>query len=175
MLERTRTEMSEKSWYVIYSKANQEKLADEQLARQGYTTYLPLVRVDKFKNNRQHSSVIPLFPRYLFIYLDTTTDNWVPIRSTIGVSNMVKFGSKHAEVTDKLVEKIKKQETSEGIHEIKYQFQQGDRVRMVDGPLSDLEGIFMANRSEDRVFLLMQMLGKQMRVTTNINTIEHIC
>ncbi len=166
--------MSKKSWYVIYSKANQEKLAEEQLARQGYTTYLPLVRDDKHKNKRQYSAIIPLFPRYFFIHLDAINDNWVPIRSTIGVSNMVRFGGKHAEVTDELVEEIRNQETEEGVHEIKSQFNHGDKVRIISGPLSDLEGIFIASRSKDRVFLLMQLLGKQMRVTANLRTIEHL-
>ena len=162
---------SEKAWYLVYTKANQERLAHEQLSRQGYITYLPLISDFKRIKTHRHSVIVPLFPRYIFIHLDTTNDNWSPIRSTIGVSNIVKFGHKPARVFDGLVEKMQLRETSEGIHEIRQKFDFGDKVRILDGPMYSMEGIFMESRSQERVILLMQLLGKEMQVTTNMSLI----
>ena len=76
-----------KSWYLIYSKAREEKLAQEHLERQGYEIYLPLILARIKQRGRTKKSIQPMFPRYLFIYLSDQTDDWRPIRSTIGVSN----------------------------------------------------------------------------------------
>ena len=70
------------AWYLLYSKPRQEGVAVENLKRQGYETYLPLVRTRRRRQGQYVSLVEPMFPRYLFIHLSDQTDNWGPIRST---------------------------------------------------------------------------------------------
>ena len=48
-----------------------------------------------------------MFPRYLFIQLDRENDNWMPIRSTIGVQNLVQFGGIAARVPDNLISDLR--------------------------------------------------------------------
>ena len=92
------------AWYLIYSKPQQERIARENLERQGYPSYLPLIRNRRRRQGRYISIIDPMFPRYLFVYLDDETDNWGPIRSTIGVTNLVRFGIWAARVPDSLIE-----------------------------------------------------------------------
>ena len=73
-----------KKWYLIKTKSKQENTAIINLENQGYTSYCPIVKINK-KN-------VVLFPGYLFIYLDKHNENWSPIRSTKGVINFVRFG-----------------------------------------------------------------------------------
>ncbi|MBT9612757.1 MAG: transcription/translation regulatory transformer protein RfaH [Burkholderiales bacterium] len=162
-----------KAWYLIYTKPRQETLAQENLERQGYGVYLPKVRQMRRRRGKQEAVVEPLFPRYLFIHLDTQSDNWAPIRSTFGVASLVRFGSEPAQVPDELVAHLKSQEGQEGLHEwAEPKMKVGDRVRVAEGPLKGVEGILLAKSGQERVMLLLEMLGKEVRTHLTTSQIE---
>jgi len=161
-----------KAWYLIYAKPNQEAVAQQQLEQQGYTTYLPMIMNAKRRNGRRRYVEEPFFPRYLFIRLDQTNDNWAPIRSTIGVSTIVRFGMQPVSVSDEVIEFIKQRENPEGLHEIQDELSKGDNVRVLDGPMMGLEGVFVAKTSEQRVMLLLDLMGKSTRVQIDVDAIE---
>jgi len=75
---------SGKCWYLIYSKPRQEKGAVENLLRQNYEVYFPQIQLWRSRRGNRQLVIEPLFPRYLFIHLDSHSDNWAPIRSTLG-------------------------------------------------------------------------------------------
>ena len=104
-----------KKWYLVYAKPRQERVARTNLERQGYETYLPLSRETKRRRGRATEVVAPLFPRYLFIHLDSQTDDWGPIRSTLGVVSLVRFAYQPAQVPDDLVATLRAREDSEGL------------------------------------------------------------
>ncbi|NIN33844.1 MAG: transcription/translation regulatory transformer protein RfaH, partial [Gammaproteobacteria bacterium] len=58
-----------KSWYLIHTKPRQEKLAEENLERQGYEIYLPMAEIRRKRRGRSVRVIDPMFPRYLFIHL----------------------------------------------------------------------------------------------------------
>lgn len=155
---------SKKAWYLIYTKPRQEHIAKENLARQGFSVYLPLVRQLRRRAGRRIGFIEPLFPRYMFIRLDTTTDNWSPIRSTFGVSTLVHFGFRPATVPDDLVALLSARENPEGLHETGRAPQPGDRVRIEDGPMAGYEGLFLATSGRERVLVLLEIMGKEARV-----------
>lgn len=72
-----------KLWYLVYTKPNAEKLAENNLVRQGYTVYLPMIRNRRRSRGRFKAFIVSMFPRYLFIQLDQNIDNWGPVRSTM--------------------------------------------------------------------------------------------
>ena len=173
MMPPTENKSSQKSWYLIYTKPRQEALAQANLERQGYGVYLPKVRLMRRRRGRQEAVVEPLFPRYLFIHLDTQNDNWGPIRSTFGVASLVCFGAKPAQVPDELVAHLKAQEGQEGLHEwAEPKMEIGDRVRVAEGPLKGYEGILLAKTGQERVMLLLEMLGKEVRTHLSPSKIE---
>ncbi len=163
---------SDKAWYLIYAKPNQEVVAQQQLEQQGYVTYLPMIMNTKRRNGRRRYVEEPFFPRYLFIHLDQTNDNWAPIRSTIGVSSIVRFGMQPVSVSDDVIEFIKQRENPEGLHEVQDELSQGDNVRVLDGPMMGLEGVFIAKAGEQRVMLLLELMGKTTRVQIDVDAIE---
>ena len=69
-------------WYLIHTKIRQERVALENLERQGFECFLPLIRVEKLRRSALVVVEEPLFPRYLFIRLASGTDapSWSPIR-----------------------------------------------------------------------------------------------
>ncbi|MDH3317993.1 MAG: transcription/translation regulatory transformer protein RfaH [Gammaproteobacteria bacterium] len=162
-----------RAWYLIYSKPQQEHVALENLDRQGYVSYLPRIRVRRRRQGRYVKVVEPMFPRYLFIQLNDQTDDWGPIRSTIGVSNLVRFGMQPARVPDGLVHTLKDREDEEGIQLIEpKELQHGDRVRIVEGVMAGYEAIFEARTSKERVSLLLKIANTTARVKVSRHDIE---
>ncbi|MDH5573441.1 MAG: hypothetical protein OEY89_16885 [Gammaproteobacteria bacterium] len=74
----------QRSWYLIYTKPRMEKYAEENLNRQRYETYLPVVKKQRIRNNSYIKITEPFFPGYIFINLSIVIDNWAQIRSTMG-------------------------------------------------------------------------------------------
>lgn len=165
-------ESAEKRWYLVYCKPRREELARVNLERQGYPTYLPLMRTPRRKLGRRIIRIEPMFPRYLFIHLDTKSDNWAPIRSTLGVANLVRFGMFPSPVPEDLVAELKARENVSGVQDVPlHSFSEGQRVRIEEGPFMGYEGIFLAQSSEERVLILLDIVGKAARARVNI---EHL-
>ena len=164
-----------KSWYLIYSKSREEKLAQEHLERQGYETYLPLILGRIKRRGRTKKSVQPMFPRYLFIYLSDQTDDWGPIRSTIGVSNLVKFGMTPAKVPENLIMRLKENEVSDGYHDLPTKkLKKGDEILIIEGPFEGYEATLFSQNAEDRVVVLLKIAEKYIKVQLNQSLIEKI-
>ena len=91
------------NWYLIHTKIRQERVALENLERQGFECFLPLIRAEKLRRGALQVVQEPLFPRYLFIRLGTglESQSWAPIRSTIGVSRLVALSTGVGTVTMK--------------------------------------------------------------------------
>ena len=164
---------SKRSWYLIYTKPRQENLARENLERQGFVTYLPLSEQTRRRNGRYIKIIEPYFPRYVFIQLNTDTDNWAPIRSTLGVSQMVRFGGLPAVVPDDLITCLKENDDSNGVQElIEQELSPGDRVVIINGPFAGYKGIYQQQKSTERVAVLLDIVGKNTALTLSIHDLQ---
>ncbi len=164
---------SNKSWYLIYTKPRQERLAQDNLERQGYMTYLPLIQKKHKRNGKHIAAIEAFFPRYLFISLNTTTDNWSPIRSTLGVANIVRFTQYPTVVSGSLVSLLMSNEDPDtGLYNEDFNFKSGDSVRITDGALAGYEGFFKARSGEERVVVLLTVMGNQTAVKVDVDALE---
>jgi transcriptional antiterminator RfaH len=150
-------------WYLIHSKPRQEARALENLQRQGYEAWLPMLTVEKIRRGRIVQVTEPMFSRYLFIQLDAVLSNWAPIRSTLGVSRLVTFGAVPASVPDELIEALR--DTS--AQEPQRLLAPGEEVLFVDGPLQGLRGIFQQHDGETRAMVLIELLSKPQAIAVN--------
>ena len=160
-------------WYLVHTKPRQEACALQNLEQQGYDCYLPLLASEKLIKGAVTKLVEPLFPRYLFIRLDTgdSAKSWSPIRSTRGVSKLVSFGNQPAKVSDELVDLIRARETSGEISE-KRLCNPGESIRVVDGPFAGIEGIFQSIDGTQRVMILIELMSKPVRMAVSPNSIR---
>ena len=143
-----------KNWYLIKTKPRQEKIAKQNLKNQGYRSFYPIVKI----NNR----LVVLFPGYLFAQLNDKTQNWSPINSTKGVSHFVKFGLNFAKVPASVIKFIKTNQhiTTEKLINLN-KFKPGDKVQITDGVFDNYMAIFKCYKSNERVILLMNLLGSE--------------
>lgn len=160
-------------WCVVQTHVRSEDKAAFHLRRQGYSVYLP-----KHLKRRKHARRIdwvpaPLFPRYLFVAIDPEATQWWSIRSTIGVSKLVCFGGLPAAVPSGIVDEIRARQDEKGLVKTHSGcgFTHGDRVRIIDGPLNDLEGLFDCPTDEERVIILLDLMGREVKVRVPLEAV----
>tara|TARA_B100000029_G_C17602480_1_gene966287 strand:+ start:2766 stop:3278 length:513 start_codon:yes stop_codon:yes gene_type:complete len=162
-----------KSWYLIYCKPREEKVAQEHLERQGYEVYLPLILCRTKQRGRTKKVIQPMFPRYLFIYLSDKTDDWTPIRSTIGVSNLVKFGINPAKVPENLILKLKENEQNKGFHDLPdIKLEPGDHLLIAEGPFEGYEATLLSQNANERVTVMLKIAEKYIKIILDQSLIE---
>ena len=115
----------------------------------------------------------PLFPRYLFLQMDVEVQSLAPVRSTVGVTDIVRFGAVYATVLDEVVQELmNRAEPETGLHRLRTPlFERGVHVRVLEGPFSGLEGVFECCEGEERVLILLEVLGRQTRVRVPIDQV----
>jgi transcriptional antiterminator RfaH len=153
-------------WYVVQTQVNGEAKAAENLLRQGYEVYLP-----RYLKRRRHARKVdftakPLFPRYMFVAIDIATQRWRSIQSTFGVARLVTNGDDPATVPEGVVHALRAREDDKGFIRLdsKPTFAPGDKVRVLAGAFMDSSGLFSGLADHDRVSILLDMLGRKVRV-----------
>jgi len=151
--------LSTLSWYLVHTKPRQEDIALANLERQGYECYLPQMRIERIRRRKAEVATEPMFPRYLFVRLDSSDQgkSWSPIRSTLGVSQLVHFGARVARVDDTLVHLLRQREWALPTEAM---FHSGDLVVIADGPFAGIEAIYQTSDAERRAFILLEILAK---------------
>ena len=153
--------MFDKAWYLVYSKPKQEDVAVRNLEQQDYSVYLPYLTEKKRVRGALRDVTGPMFPRYLFIELDQRFDNWSPIRSTRGVSGMVRFGMQPARVPSDFITCL--QANAQRMTEVLAQaqkFSQGDKVVVLEGPFKGYEVVFQAQKGAERAVVLLEIANR---------------
>ena len=156
-------------WYVVHTKPRQEQRALLNLERQGYQCYLPILPLEKIRQKKLVVSEEPLFPRYLFICLDSsmTGKSWRPIRSTLGVSRLVSFGQEPTKIDPTLVETLKRHD--EQIRSAPDRlFDAGESVVIKDGPFAGIQAVYQMADGESRAMVLIEMLSKPTSIRVEV-------
>ena len=155
-----------KKWYVVHTHSLGESKAIFHLMRQGFETYLP-----QYKKTRRHARKVdvvarPLFPRYLFVALDMSKDRWWSVESTVGVSHLVCNGEEPTSLPDRVVDALRAREDTDGYCAMSFldAFKKGQKVEVSDGPLSQFIGIFDTISDTERVYILLNLMGREVRV-----------
>ena len=161
------------SWYVIRSKPRGESTAQTHLERQGFRVYFPRILQPTRVRGRWLDRIEPLFPRYLFLQIDVEEQSLAPVRSTVGVTDIVRFGAQYATVLDEIVQELmNRAEPETGLHRLRRPlFERGVHVRVSEGPFSGLEGVFECHEGEERLLILLEVLGRQTRVRIPIDQV----
>jgi transcriptional antiterminator RfaH len=110
-----------------------------------------------------------LFPRYIFIRVDPLRRSTATVRSTRGALGLVRFGGQPAVVPDAVMEALRRREdAASGMHEDQRPlFNAGEAVKLLDGPLAGMEGVFTEQDGDKRVIILLELLGKANKVTVS--------
>jgi transcriptional antiterminator RfaH len=155
-----------KNWYVAYTQPGGEDKAMFNLRRQNFEAYLPKISTTRRHARRVEQVRRPLFPRYLFVRMDLSAERWRAIHSTIGVTHLICNGDTPVPMPEMVIEEIQARESKDGVVKLfdAARFHAGDAVRVTDGPLLDRTGFFESMGSESRVVILLNILGRELKV-----------
>ena len=150
-------------WYVVQTHAHAESKAAAHLGRQGFEVYLPRYLKKRRHARRVETVAAPLFPRYLFVAVDMATQQWRSICSTVGVARLLCNGDGPAPVVDGVIENLRNQEEG-GFVRLRQRFELGAQVNVLDGVFAGYLGLFDGMSDTQRVAVLLDLLGRKVRV-----------
>jgi transcriptional antiterminator RfaH len=158
-------------WYVVRTQPNAEMRAAEHLARQEFGVYLPTHLRRRRHARRVETVRRPLFSRYLFVELDAGA-RWRAILSTVGVADLIRAGDAPMPVPAAVVETLRANERAGAFDETgAARLAPGQRVRVLAGPFADFVGRIAALADTERVYVLLDFLGREVRAKLAADTL----
>ena len=148
-------------WLLVYTKAKEEQRAKKNLENQGFEIFLPMIAVAKL-NQSKPTPLKAMFPRYLFVKINTELDKWTRIKSTRGVSHLVVFGQRLAEIPNQVIVYLKSGADENDIFRqkiCKREFQKGDKLVIEKGIFKDKKATFLSKKSKERVRILLKFVN----------------
>ena len=164
------------AWYAVYTKPQGEAKALENLQRQGYQAYLPRYRAEIRHARRRQTVLRPVFPRYLFAAFDAGAQRWRPILSTLGVCDLVRAGGEPMPVPAEIVAALQEQEGTGALDFLarRRSLRLGEMVRISAGAFEDMLGRLVELRDQDRVVVLLDVLGRAVRTQLDAAVVEQV-
>jgi transcriptional antiterminator RfaH len=161
-------------WYVVHTHPNAEGKAASHIDRQGFCTYLPRYRKKRRHARRVEVVYAALFPRYLFVTINTATQRWRSINSTVGVTGLVCNGEDPAPVSGSVIDALRDREDEHGLIRLpaRPQFSAGEKVRLVGGAFAECLGLFEEMKDNERVSVLLDLLGRKVRVFLSLDSVQ---
>src|SRR5687767_9382750 len=142
-------------WYACYTRARAEKQVAKALQERGMESYLPLIPRQRQWKDRKKVVPFPLFPSYVFARFALRDVH--AVLTTPGVSTIVRTQGQPAPVAEDELENVRR--FAEGLAatgiepESRPLIEEGQRIRVTEGPFEGVEGIVIENRGRKRVLV----------------------
>lgn len=156
--------LDSKDWIVVNTHANQEQLAIENLVRQNYEAYCPMILKRRSHARRVEEVARPLFPGYLFVNIGPACERWRPILSTIGVRTVVHFGENLGKISGEFIHSLRMREKDGLILAPEKPYHIGQQVRLSSGAFDGVIATVLAVDEKQRLTILMDILQRQVRI-----------
>ena len=161
-------------WYLLQHKPNKQNIALENLKRQGFETFYPLLENTKRTNSRFKNSFSPLFPGYIFVFFNIENSSWFKIRYTTGVSRIVGFNSIPSIVPSDIILALQqKYKSSHKLLSAK-NIKTGVNTQILKGPFSGFLGKIEEYDTNSRIKILLKFMDNQKRVSINVDKTDII-
>jgi len=161
-----------KEWFILQFKPNAQHIAAKHLKQQGFETFLPLHHATSRKASRFINATRPLFPGYMFITFDKEITNWHKINNTIGVSRLITFNSILKSVPTAIVDNLKKRCDLSGKLLPIEKLKKGDQVKILKGPFASFIATVEKYESDQRIWILMDVMGRKAKIQAPQDTLE---
>ena len=161
-------------WYLIQCKGRQERMADLNLHQLGVHSLCPQITRQKIARGKSLTVREPLFPGYLFVYVDMTQE-FRKVAYAKGVLRVVMFGAQPAYVGEDIIHTIRSRIQNGYIvlsPPPQLPLTPGQIVHVKNGPFAGFEAIFKQEFSgTQRVALLMKAVAYQGRIIIDRNSV----
>jgi len=162
------------SWYAVYTKPRHERKVNAHLAREGIMTFLPEIVRWSRRRDRKKRIYYPIFPGYLFINTDLNGGSRLKVIKTRGVVRILGNKGIPTAMPDNQIEAIQKiVDNREAVSPHPY-LETGQIVRVIDGPLKGVEGIFVAEKNRVKLIISVDILYRSVSVSIEATDVEPV-
>ena len=172
-----------KKWYVVHTYSGYENRAklslEERIKREGLEEYfgeilVPTEEVVEMVKGEKRSSKRKFFPGYMLVQMEMDNRTWHLVKNTPKVTGFVGSGTNPPAIPDAEVERLTKQ-IEEGTLKPKtmVSFENGDNVRITDGPFSNFNGVIEdVNEEKSKLRVLVSIFGRSTPVELDFSQVE---
>ena len=153
-----------KIWCVAQIKTNSNKSAIQNLERQGFETFVPKMEKTQRQENKFLVKNVYVFPGYIFVCFDPHIITWTKINSTYGVSRILTFSNKPAEISSDLILELKNRYEINSNPTQNKKLQKGDSIKFHMGPFADLIAKVESVDEKNRIWILLEAMGGYQRL-----------
>jgi len=154
LLDQTVLEPSDRQWWVLYTKARQEKAIARDLLAFQVPFFLPLVKKTSVIRGRSVASHSPLFAGYVFMY--GSEEERIRSLTTNRISRILTPDDPNGLLYD--LRQLRRLITSNAPLTVESRLGPGNRVRVRHGPFAGLEGTVLTRRGETRLLVSINFL-----------------
>jgi transcription antitermination factor NusG len=142
-------------WYALYTRSHCEQLVYSQVVVKGFHAFLPKIEVWSRRAGQQHLVSMPMFPNYLFLRHAMDKASYLEVRRARGLVRILgERWDRLGVVPDADVEAIQKV-LQACLPVLPYPYlKEGQRVRIMSGPLAGAEGLLMHHRPKKGIVVL---------------------
>lgn len=161
-------------WVAVCTHPNRETLAIDNLRRQGYETYCPVLAKPRRHARKTQIVKRPLFPGYIFVSLNQSVQGTRSIRSTFGVRHLVQFGDAPARLSEDFIAELKTREI-DGVIPLpsaKASFPPGSTALIREGAFRDTVVTVLSCHVRDRVIVLLDLLKGSVKASIPADYLE---
>ena len=165
---------AEKTWFLAQFKANTHKIAERNLRRQNFDTFLPLKEETIRRAGRFATLMRPLFAGYLFVAFDASKGGWRAINNTYGITRLVGFGDTPQPVPAELISGLMQRCDEDGRLSPTRVLQPGDAVAISGGPFAEFAATVEKVAPDRRVWVLLDLMGRTTRVALHSGALRQV-
>jgi transcription antitermination factor NusG len=158
-------------WFAVWTRSRHEKMAASLLQTLEVPYFLPLKTEIRQWSDRMQPVKVPLFSGYLFVRMDLAKDSRLQVLKTPGIAGFVGNHIGPLPIPDQQIEDIRTVVTQQ-LECTVLPLQEGDRVRVVRGPLSGVEGRLVRVNSRSRLLISVEMINKALAVNISRQDVE---
>jgi transcriptional antiterminator NusG len=160
------------AWYAVWLRSNYEQAVTRQLSAKGFQPFLPEVHTWSRRVGARHTIRTPMFPGYLFVRAALDKHRYLDLLKVHGVVRVLEDGwTRLTPVPDAEIDAI--QLIAASVVFPCAHLRGGERVRVLDGPLAGVEGVFVHDKpSKGRLVVSVDMLGRSIAVEMNASDVE---
>jgi len=166
---------SPQRWYAVHTKSRHEFQAIERLNQKGINAFLPTVeRLRKWKDRKKIIS-FPLFPGYLFVNISKDSQSILSVLKVKGVVRLLcTLPGEPDPIPDEQILSLQRLiENKADLDPYPY-LNEGQKVRIIKGPLSGVEGILVEKLDKHLLVLSVDVLQHGVALTISASDVEKI-
>ena len=162
------------NWYLLQTKPNAYVMACNNLMRQGFEVFLPLISKTTKKNGKFLDIKTPLFPGYVFMGTSSHPIPWKSVNATRGISKAVTLDGVYRSVSTHVIGGLQSRCDKDGVIQSLNDIVLGDRVKIERGPFAELVCTIEQIKEDQRVWVLIDLLQQQTRAAVSLADVSKI-